>query len=132
MHSFYELVRFEDRWSYIYFEHGCLGRKNNSLIFCQKEKNTPVPIAVFTNILLGPGTTTKAITNALSQEKTVLGVDLLINKQIVASDLNEQQIINYIEGAIQQGCTHGSTIIERQTANPSHQTRRLPDEGRTG
>jgi len=48
--------------------------------------------------LLGPGTTTKAITNALNQEKTVLGIDLMLNKQIVASDLNEQQILSYIEG----------------------------------
>jgi predicted polyphosphate/ATP-dependent NAD kinase len=48
--------------------------------------------------LVGPGTTTKVIINALNQEKTVLGVDLLLNKQIVASDLNERQILNYIEG----------------------------------
>lgn len=50
--------------------------------------------------LIGPGTTTKAIMNALNQEKTVLGVDLLFNKQIIACDLNEQQILNYIEGKI--------------------------------
>jgi len=48
--------------------------------------------------LIGPGTTTKAITNALKQDKTVLGIDLLLNKQIVAYDLNEQQILSYIEG----------------------------------
>ena len=48
--------------------------------------------------LIGPGTTTKAITNTLKQDKTVLGVDLLLNKQIVAYDLNEQQILSYIEG----------------------------------
>jgi predicted polyphosphate/ATP-dependent NAD kinase len=48
--------------------------------------------------LIGPGTTTKAITNALKQEKTVLGIDLLLNKQIIATDLNEQQILAHIEG----------------------------------
>ncbi|MFX1338168.1 MAG: ATP-NAD kinase family protein [Promethearchaeota archaeon] len=48
--------------------------------------------------LIGPGTTTKAITNGLNLEKTVLGVDLLLNKQIVAFDLNEEQILSYIEG----------------------------------
>jgi len=48
--------------------------------------------------LVGPGSTTKAITNALNQNKTVLGVDLLLNKKIVAYDLNEQQILNYIRG----------------------------------
>lgn len=48
--------------------------------------------------LIGPGTTTKAITNALKQEKTVLGIDLLLNKQIEGYDLNEQQILSHIEG----------------------------------
>ena len=48
--------------------------------------------------LIGPGTTTKAITNVLKQEKTILGVDLLLNKQIMAYDLNEQQILSNIEG----------------------------------
>lgn len=48
--------------------------------------------------LIGPGTTTKAITNVLKQEKTVLGVDLLLNRQIMAYDLNEQQILSYIGG----------------------------------
>ena len=48
--------------------------------------------------LIGPGTTTKAITDFLHQKKTVLGVDLLINKEIVAQDLNEQQILEHIGG----------------------------------
>ena len=48
--------------------------------------------------LVGPGSTTKAITDALNQNKTILGVDLLLNKKIVAYDLNEQQILNYIRG----------------------------------
>jgi len=48
--------------------------------------------------LIGPGTTTKAITDHLKQEKTVLGIDLLFNKKIIAHDLNEYQILNYIEG----------------------------------
>jgi len=48
--------------------------------------------------LLGPGTTTKAITDRLNQNKTVLGVDLLLNKKIIAQDLNEQQILTHIKG----------------------------------
>ncbi len=48
--------------------------------------------------LIGPGTTTKAITDALNQEKTMLGVDILLKKQIIASDLNEKQILNHIQG----------------------------------
>ncbi len=46
--------------------------------------------------LLGPGTTTRTITTLLNQPKTLLGVDLVQNKQIVAMDLNEQQILSSI------------------------------------
>lgn len=48
--------------------------------------------------LLGPGTTTKAVADALNQKKTVLGVDLLFNKKIVELDLNEEQILKQIKG----------------------------------
>ena len=48
--------------------------------------------------LLGPGTTTKAITDNLNQPKTVLGIDLCLNNKIIAQDLNEQQILKYIKG----------------------------------
>jgi predicted polyphosphate/ATP-dependent NAD kinase len=48
--------------------------------------------------LLGPGTTTKVITDNLKQPKTVLGVDLCLNNEIIAQDLNEDQILEYIEG----------------------------------
>ncbi|MHA1688982.1 MAG: ATP-NAD kinase family protein, partial [Promethearchaeota archaeon] len=47
--------------------------------------------------LLGPGTTTKAITDELQQEKTLLGVDLMLNRKIVAKDLNEKQILEYLK-----------------------------------
>jgi predicted polyphosphate/ATP-dependent NAD kinase len=50
--------------------------------------------------LLGPGTTTKAITDALKLKKSVLGVDLLLNKKIIASDLNEQEILTNINDNI--------------------------------
>ncbi len=47
--------------------------------------------------LIGPGTTTKAITDRLNQKKTVLGIDLLLNNKIITQDLNEQQILTYIK-----------------------------------
>ncbi len=47
--------------------------------------------------LIGPGTTTKAITDTLNEKKTILGVDLLFNNKIIAYDLNEQQILENIE-----------------------------------
>jgi predicted polyphosphate/ATP-dependent NAD kinase len=46
--------------------------------------------------ILGPGTTTKAITELLGEQKTLLGVDLVKNKKIVAKDLNEDQILEII------------------------------------
>ena len=50
-----------------------------------------------TYYLLGPGTTVKAITEKLGVEKTLLGVDLLYNKKIIAYDLNENQILSYLK-----------------------------------
>ncbi|MHA1805932.1 MAG: ATP-NAD kinase family protein [Promethearchaeota archaeon] len=50
-----------------------------------------------TYYLLGPGTTIKVITDELKQEKTLLGVDLMHNRKIVAKDLNEQQILEYLK-----------------------------------
>ncbi len=43
--------------------------------------------------VVGPGTTTRTIGDLLDQKKTLLGVDLFINKQIVANDANEQTIL---------------------------------------
>ncbi|MFX0137034.1 MAG: ATP-NAD kinase family protein [Candidatus Hodarchaeota archaeon] len=48
--------------------------------------------------LLGPGTTIKAITDYLNQKKTLLGIDLLLNNKLIAQDLNEQQILHFING----------------------------------
>ncbi len=47
--------------------------------------------------LLGPGTTIKAITDFLNEKKTILGVDLLLNKKIITFDLNEEEILKLIE-----------------------------------
>ncbi len=43
--------------------------------------------------IIGPGTTTRTITDLLDQKKTLLGVDLLVNKQIVERDVNETQVL---------------------------------------
>ena len=47
--------------------------------------------------LLGPGTTIKAITDYINQKKTLLGIDLLLNNKVIAQDLNEQQILDFID-----------------------------------
>jgi predicted polyphosphate/ATP-dependent NAD kinase len=48
--------------------------------------------------IIGPGTTTRTITDLLDEKKTLLGVDLIQNKKIIASDANEKQILHVIKG----------------------------------
>jgi predicted polyphosphate/ATP-dependent NAD kinase len=48
--------------------------------------------------ILGPGTTTRTITDLINESKTLLGVDILYNKKIIAKNVNEQKIINIIHG----------------------------------
>jgi predicted polyphosphate/ATP-dependent NAD kinase len=43
--------------------------------------------------IVGPGTTTRTIADLLDQKKTLLGVDLILDKKIIAKDVNEQQIL---------------------------------------
>jgi len=50
--------------------------------------------------IVGPGTTTRTIGDLLDQKKTLLGVDLFQNKRIIASDVNEKQILEAIKGKV--------------------------------
>ena len=52
--------------------------------------------------IIGPGTTTRTISDLLDQKKTLLGVDLFQNKVIVARDVSEKQILQAIEGKATQ------------------------------
>ena len=52
--------------------------------------------------IIGPGTTTRTIGDLLDAKKTLLGVDIFCNKKIVASDVNEQQILEKIRGKTAQ------------------------------
>ena len=52
--------------------------------------------------IIGPGTTTRTIGDLLDAEKTLLGVDLFCNKKIMASDVNEKQILEIIGGKTAQ------------------------------
>jgi predicted polyphosphate/ATP-dependent NAD kinase len=46
--------------------------------------------------ILGPGTTTRTITDLLDEKKTLLGVDILRNKKIITHDANEKKILETI------------------------------------
>ena len=48
--------------------------------------------------IFGPGTTTKAIFEKLGLKKTLLGVDVVYKGELVASDVNEKQLVEMIEG----------------------------------
>jgi len=47
--------------------------------------------------IIGPGTTTRAIFTELKLPKTLIGIDVLQNKQLVASDVNEEQILTILQ-----------------------------------
>lgn len=48
--------------------------------------------------ILGPGTTTRAIAEMLGLDKTLLGVDVIRNREIIGKDLSESEILDIIEG----------------------------------
>lgn len=48
--------------------------------------------------IIGPGTTTRTISDLLDQKKTLLGVDIFQDKKIIVRDANEKQILETIKG----------------------------------
>lgn len=49
--------------------------------------------------IIGPGSSTRPITDELGLEKTLLGVDIIKNGKILAKDANEEKILSLLEGA---------------------------------
>ena len=47
--------------------------------------------------IVGPGTTTRAITSRLGLPKTLIGVDVILNRQLLAADVNERQLLELLE-----------------------------------
>ncbi len=47
---------------------------------------------------IGPGTTTRTISDLLDQKKTLLGVDIFLDKKIIQNDVNEKQILEVTKG----------------------------------
>jgi predicted polyphosphate/ATP-dependent NAD kinase len=47
--------------------------------------------------VLGPGTTVEPIADILGLEKTLLGVDILLNRELFAADVNEAQLLEIID-----------------------------------
>ena len=47
--------------------------------------------------IIGPGTTTLPILNRLGLEKTLIGVDVIRNRQLVTADANEKRLLELLE-----------------------------------
>lgn len=47
--------------------------------------------------IIGPGSTTRGVMNRLGLPSTLLGVDLVYNKKLLAKDVNEEEILNYLD-----------------------------------
>lgn len=47
--------------------------------------------------IIGPGTTTRAIMDILNLKSTLLGVDVILNKQLIGSDLNEKGLLELLD-----------------------------------
>ena len=47
--------------------------------------------------LLGPGTTTRAIADKLGLDKTLLGVDAVVDRAAAGTDLNERDILERLD-----------------------------------
>ena len=48
--------------------------------------------------IIGPGTTTRAITSRLGLNKTLIGVDVVSEGKLIAADVNESQLLELLEG----------------------------------
>jgi predicted polyphosphate/ATP-dependent NAD kinase len=53
--------------------------------------------------IIGPGTTTRAIAGELGLEKTLLGVDVVLDRALVARDANEAELLALLDDRSEQG-----------------------------
>jgi predicted polyphosphate/ATP-dependent NAD kinase len=60
--------------------------------------------------IIGPGTTTRAIASELGLAKTLLGVDVVLDRKLIAADVNEAQLLEILDTRLQDG-PHRARII---------------------
>lgn len=48
--------------------------------------------------IIGPGTTTRAVMDKLGLKNTLLGVDVIMDKKLVANDVTEMQLLELVKG----------------------------------
>lgn len=49
-----------------------------------------------TYYIIGPGSTTRAVMEILGLQNTLIGVDIILNKKLIANDVSEKQILEYV------------------------------------
>ncbi|MBN2050163.1 MAG: NAD(+)/NADH kinase, partial [Spirochaetales bacterium] len=64
--------------------------------------------------LIAPGTTTKAVTDKLDLKGTLLGVDALLNRRLLAVDLNEEGILRLMNAHPRRRFAVVVTVIGKQ------------------
>ena len=88
------LVPAEER----YLQHvKCGGKEVETLVLQEMAAHIIDELEENCLYILGPGTTTRAIADELGLEKTLLGVDLLLNHEMVQMDVTEQDIMEWLE-----------------------------------
>lgn len=58
--------------------------------------------------IVGPGSTTKAVTDQLGEGKTLLGIDVYLNGKLVASDVSEGEILKLLDD---HGGVHARVLV---------------------
>ena len=90
---------------------GCAGDEADLRAIAADVVGGMVPGVVY---LLGPGTTTRAVAEALGVGKTLLGVDAVRDRRLIASDLSERHILELVEAAADASLCVVVTVIGGQ------------------
>ncbi len=85
---------------------GCAGDEGDLRAIAADVVNAMDPTTLY---LLGPGTTTRAVAQALGLDKTLLGVDAVRGGRLVGADLSERRVLELLdEGAAPSAGTAGA------------------------
>lgn len=106
-----ELVRAEDRMSFVYFEHCTVGRKDNAVTVTNEAGVIHIPAATLSVLMLGPGS------RVTHQAMTVLGAN-----GVTVLWVGERGVRMYACG---RPLTHSSTLLQKQAALVSNMRSRL-------
>lgn len=106
-----ELVRSEDRLSFVYFEHAGIDRENNSVTITNRDGTIALPAAALSVLLLGPGTT---VTHQAMQVIGENGATVIW--------VGERGVRLYASGS---PLTHSSVMLEQQAKLVSNERSRL-------